>query len=169
MRNKNLHFYGKFTDFVRKLQIYRAIVDVRCTEYTFKLNPSLPLSVSQQVVRLESSRTRRTSLRTELNLHEISVGVPCSRCNAAPVDVSDFQPGISMHRESRFVDACHVDAMALHSCGGVLKGRHVMPFSQSLCWISVKERPLDLDLFCKACRLTKANRRRIDNCFQKCC
>lgn len=89
----------------------------------------------------KSSRTRGTSLRAELNLHEIPVGVPLGVANVAPVDVSDFRGlGISMRRGSRFADACHVHARALHSCGAGLKGRHVMPFSQSLCRISVKER-----------------------------
>lgn len=110
-----------------------------------------------------------------MNLHEIPVGVPVGVANVAPVDVSDFRGlGISMRRGSRFVDACHVHARALHSCGAGLKGRHVMPFSQSLCRISVKERerernfrplpaPLPLlDLFCKAPALiepSKAKRR----------
>lgn len=121
----------------------------------------------------KSSRTRGTSLRAELNLHEIPVGVPLGVANVAPVDVSDFRGlGISMRRGSRFADACHVHARALHSCGAGLKGRHVMPFSQSLCRISVKERergrerdlrpPPSLDLFCKAPALiepSKAKRR----------
>ena len=121
----------------------------------------------------KSSRTRGTSLRAELNLHEIPVGVPLGVANVAPVDVSDFRGlGISMRRGSRFADACHVHARALHSCGAGLKGRHVMPFSQSLCRISVKERERErerpstsspsLDLFCKAPALiqpSKAKRR----------
>lgn len=103
----------------------------------------------------KSSRTRGTSLRAELNLHEIPVGVPVGVANVAPVDVSDFRGlGISMRRGSRFVDACHVHARALHSCGAGLKGRHVMPFSQSLCRISVKEREREretFDLFLPLC------------------
>ena len=101
-----------------------------------------PSPFRQPLVRCKSSRTRRTSPRTELNLHEIPVGVPCYRSNVAPVDVSDFQPvGISMRRESRFADACHVVSAASHSCGSALKGRHVMPFSQSLCEGSRLKRP----------------------------
>lgn len=96
----------------------------------------------------KSSRTRGTSLRAELNLHEIPVGVPLGVANVAPVDVSDFRGlGISMRRGSRFADACHVHARALHSCGAGLKGRHVMPFSQSLCRISVKERERGRETF----------------------
>jgi len=75
-----------------------------------------------------------------LNLHEIPVGVPRRRCsNVALVDVSDFR--ISMRRASRFVDACHVVSPASHSCRSALKGRHVMPFNQSLCRSLPKRSP----------------------------
>lgn len=140
-------FIESNTSLVLILQTYMTAVSARrqksSREYTFQLNPP-----SFTLVRRKSSRTRRTPLRTELNLYEIPVGVPCYGCNVAPVDVSDFQPGISMRRESRLVDACHVVSTASHSCGSALKGRHVMPFSQSLCQIPVKEN-LDLINFSK--------------------
>lgn len=71
--------------------------------------------------------------RTELNLHEIPVGVPRHRSSATLLQLTFQISGISMRRASRFVDACHVVSPASHSCGSALKGRHVMPFNQPLC------------------------------------
>lgn len=114
MNEKNIfQFNETFAHVVQMLQIYPAnvrfcLVVQHGAEHTFKVNPTISFFHLYRFVRCKSSRTRRTSLRTELNLLEIPVGVLYSHRNVAPVVVSDFQPGISMRRESRIVDACHV-------------------------------------------------------------